>query len=184
MLRGVARLILKLGRWTPVGGIPEAPKAMLIFAPHTSNWDAVWALTYKVAIDIDVRFFGKQTLFWFPLGNLLRALGCIPLDRANATSAVEQAVNMFDNKDSFYFGLAPEGTRSLTAGWKSGFYRIASDAKVPVYFGFLDYATRSVGIGGHMTPTGNSDADIKVCKDFYKDVVGARPENASPVRFI
>ena len=80
MLRSVARWILRVGGWTPVGGIPEDPKAVFIAAPHTSNWDGFWALTYKVAFDIDVRFFAKHSLFWFPLGNLLRGLGGIDLD--------------------------------------------------------------------------------------------------------
>ena len=86
MLRSVARWILRVGGWTPVGGIPEDPKAVFIAAPHTSNWDGLWALAYKVAFDLEVHFFAKHSLFWFPLGNVLRALGGIDLDRAKAAA--------------------------------------------------------------------------------------------------
>lgn len=81
MLKRLARLILWVGGWTPVGEIPDLPKAVFIAAPHTSNWDGFWALTYKVSIGIDIRFFAKHSLFWFPLGALLRGLGGVPLDQ-------------------------------------------------------------------------------------------------------
>jgi len=184
MLRGLAKLILKMGGWTPLGGMPDAPKAVIIAAPHTSNWDAFWALVYKVAIGVDVHFFAKQSLFWFPLGTLLKSLGGIPLDRSHATSAVQQAVDMFAAEDSFYFGLAPEGTRSLKAGWKSGFHRIAQGAAVPVFLGIIDYQNRRVGITGRLDLSGDINADMKFCADCYSGIEGRRPENASPVQLL
>jgi len=100
MLRRLAHLILRLGSWTTLGENPDAPKAVVIAAPHTSNWDGVWALTYKVAVGLDIRFFAKQSLFWFPLGTLLRGLGGVPLNRDRARSAVDQAVAMFEAEES------------------------------------------------------------------------------------
>ena len=114
MLRSFARWMLRVGGWTTVGGVPEVPKAVFIAAPHTSNWDGLWALVYKVAFDIDVKFFAKHSLFWFPLGNILRALGGIDLDRGKAGTAVDEAIRMFETEEQFYFGLAPEGTRKKT----------------------------------------------------------------------
>ncbi len=183
MLRSFARMILRIGGWTAVGGIPDAPKAIFIAAPHTSNWDGFWALVYKVAVDIDVKFFAKHSLFWFPLGNLLRALGGIDLDRGKAGSAVDQAIRLFDEQESFYFGLAPEGTRRKTSGWKTGFYRIATGAQVPVYVGFLDYGRKRVGIGPRVDLSGDPQADLDVIRDLYKDVQGRWPEKASPIEF-
>ena len=165
-----------------MGDLPTVPKAVIIAAPHTSNWDGFWALVYKVAIGLDVRFFGKHTLFWFPLGSILRVLGGIPLDRSRPGSAVDQAVELFAENDSFYFGLAPEGTRSLTAGWKSGFYRIASRADVPVIVGFLDYGRRQIGIGDALTLSGDVDKDMARIADLYRDTVGRWPEKTSPIR--
>ena len=183
MLRSFARWMLRVGGWTTVGGVPEDPKAVFIAAPHTSNWDGLWALVYKVAFDIDVKFFAKHSLFWFPLGNILRALGGIDLDRRKAGTAVNEAIRMFETEEQFYFGLAPEGTRKRTEGWKTGFYRIAIGARVPVYLGLLDYGRRRIGIGRKMELTGDMDADMAVIRDYYKDIDGRWPEKASPVVF-
>jgi|GEM_PF-43168 len=183
MLQRLAKLILRIGGWTAVGGVPDAPKAVFIAAPHTSNWDGFWALVYKVAVQVDVGFFAKHSLFWFPLSTILRALGGIELNRGSASSAVQQAIDLFAEKDTFYFGLAPEGTRRKTAGWKSGFYRIASGADVPVYLGFLDYRNKRVGIGPRLDLTGDPDADLAVCREFYATIEGRHPEKASPIVF-
>ncbi|MFK8031824.1 MAG: 1-acyl-sn-glycerol-3-phosphate acyltransferase [Gammaproteobacteria bacterium] len=182
MLQGLAKVILKAGGWTMVGGLIKVPKAVVLAAPHTSNWDAFWAIVYLVASGNKVRIFAKHSLFWFPLGNLLRAFGCLPLNRSKARSVVRQAVDTFKSEDSFYLGLAPEGTRSLATGWKSGFYRIASDAGVPVCFGFLDYGKKRLGIVPGLELTGDKEADMNVCAEFYADIEGRVPENKSPVQ--
>lgn len=183
MLSAIAKMILRLGGWTSVGAMPDVPKAVIIAAPHTSNWDGFWALVYIISIRADIHFFAKHSLFWFPLGSLLRSLGCIELDRGRAESAVQQAIGWFDRQDSFYFGLAPEGTRKLKPGWKSGFYRIAQGANVPVCLGMLDYGRKRVGIGACLDLSGDQEADLEACRRFYKDVQGRWPEKTSPIVF-
>ncbi len=182
MLRRIAKLIMKLGGWTLIGGVPDMPKAVIIAAPHTSNWDAFWGIVYIVATGIDIRFFGKHSLFWFPLGTLLSSFGCMPLDRSQATSVVQQAVDMFKSQESFYLALAPEGTRSRANGWKSGFYRIALGAAVPVLMGTIDYRRKCIGIEARLDLSGDIDADMKVFADLYAGIEGRWPEKASPVR--
>jgi 1-acyl-sn-glycerol-3-phosphate acyltransferase len=179
----LARKILRLGGWTITSGAPGVPKAVIIAVPHTSNWDGLWALTYIVAIGLKVKFFAKRSLFWFPLGNLLRLLGGVPLDRRQAGSAVDQALALFDESESVYFGLAPEGTRANAPIWKSGFYRIAVAADVPVIPGFLDYGTRSIGLGEPITLSGDQDADLEIFRALYTDVVGRHPEKAGKITF-
>jgi 1-acyl-sn-glycerol-3-phosphate acyltransferase len=183
MLSALARFLLRIRGWTIVGGLPEVPKAVLIAAPHTSNWDGFVALTYKVAIGLDVKFFGKESLFWFPLGTLLRALGGIPLDRSHAGSAVGQAVRQFNENDSFYLGLAPEGTRSKRPHWKTGFYRIAQQAGVPVIPGYMDYPNKRIGLGDPVYLSGDTEKDLDIFRDFYAGIEGSRPEKTSPIRF-
>lgn len=180
-LNRLAWLLLRIGRWTAVGQVPNVSKAVIIGAPHTSNWDGFWALVYITAIGLDVKFFVKDSMFWFPLGALLRAFGAIPLDRRNARSSVNKAIAEFDAQSQFYFGLAPEGTRSRTAGWKSGFYRIAEGANVPVVFGFFDYPNRRLGLGPMISLTGDKDADMAIIRSYYTSVAGRRPEQACPV---
>ncbi len=184
MLRKFARWLLRVGGWTPVLIDLDAPKAVFIAAPHTSNWDGFWALTYKVAFDIDVKFFAKHSLFWFPLGNILRALGGIDLDRSKAGSAVRQAIRLFEEADSLYFGLAPEGTRGRKPGWKTGFYRIATGANVPVYLGFLDFGRRRIGIGAKIELSGDPDADLAEIRRFYEGIEGRWPDKASAIEFL
>lgn len=180
MLSLIARGLLKLGGWTPVGGDIPVPKAVIIAAPHTSNWDGIWGLVYRVAFRIDVHFFAKDSLFWFPLGAVLRALGGVPLDRHKPASAVPAAVAALRGNDRYYFGLAPEGTRSRKEHWKSGFYRIATDAGVPVVLGFFDYGRRRIGTGPLLDLTGDVDADMARIRAFYDNVRGRHPELATP----
>jgi 1-acyl-sn-glycerol-3-phosphate acyltransferase len=183
MLPAIARFLLRLGGWTIVGGLPKPAKAVIVAAPHTSNWDGIWALIYTVAVRLDVRWFAKASLFWYPLGPLLRALGGIPLDRSRAGSAVDQAVTMFRDLHSFYFGLAPEGTRSRTAYWKSGFYRIATDAGVPIVLGFLDYGSKRLGLGPTLYTSGDADADLVIIREFYEGIEGRWPEKFGRIEF-
>jgi 1-acyl-sn-glycerol-3-phosphate acyltransferase len=183
MLQPIAKLILRIGGWQMVGEMPEDRRAVVIAAPHTSNWDGFWALVYKVAIQLDIHFFAKESLFWFPLNIVLRAMGGIPLDRKRAGSAVDQAIEMFRSNESYYFGLAPEGTRSRADHWKSGFYRIAEGADVPVVLGFLDYGRRRIGIGPVLRLSGDWHRDLDFCRDFYKDIKGRWPDKAGPVTF-
>ena len=183
MLQRIAQLLLRLTGWTIIGEVPDTPKAVFIAAPHTSNWDGFVALTYKVAVGLDIRFFAKQSLFWFPLGTLLRGLGGIPLNRDMATSAVDQAVAMFEAEENFFFALSPEGTRALRDAWKTGFYRIAKAADVPVIFGVFDYRNKRIGLAGRLDLSDDIDADIEKCAKFYEGIEGRWPKNTTPVRF-
>lgn len=180
----VAKFLLWLGRWTAVGPLPAVKKAVVVGAPHTSNWDGFWLLVYKVAYGVDVKFFVKESMFWFPMSLLLDGLGGVRLNRGEARAAVKQAVAAFQSHDEYLFGLAPEGTRSKTAGWKTGFYRIAEDAGVPIVFGFFDYKNRRLGFGPVMTLTGDMEADMQVIRSFYASTHGRQPEKTSPVELL
>ena len=181
ILPHVARFLLWLGGWTVVGDVPTVHKAVVIAAPHTSNWDGFWAIVFKVSLRIEIRWFVKDTMFWFPLGSLLRFFGGIPLNRSRARSAVGEAIAAFDDYEKFYFGLAPEGTRSKTKGWKSGFYRIAEGANVPVVLAFLDYGARRLGFGPTLTLTGDREADLEVLRSYYESIDGRWPDLTSPI---
>jgi 1-acyl-sn-glycerol-3-phosphate acyltransferase len=183
MLSGIARVLLKLGGWTMVGRKPDVDRAIVIAAPHTSNWDGIWAMIYKVALGLDIHFFAKHTLFWFPLGSVLRVLGGIPLKRREPGAALATAVNAFRSNDTFYFGLAPEGTRRATPFWKTGFYRIAMEADVPVILGFLDYGRRRIGLGPTLKLSGDRNVDLQHIRAFYSDIQARCPEKCSPIQF-
>ena len=181
----VARFLLRMGGWTAVGPQFDVKKAVIIGAPHTSNWDGYWALVYMVATGLRVKFFIKKSLFWFPLNILLRGLGGIPLDRGKAGRAVDQAVALINDNEEIYLGLAPEGTRSLKPGWKSGFYRIAEEAGVPILLAFFDYENKRLGIGPMYTLTGDPEGDLAIIRSFYESSSAGRwPEKTCPIEFV
>ncbi len=184
MLRRLARFLLRLGGWTVVGKVPDLKKAVFIAAPHTSNWDGFWAIVYITYIGLDVHWFVKKSMFWFPLDKLLRFFGAVPLNRERGGSAVSEAITAFEDYDSFNLGLAPEGTRSKMRGWKSGFYRIAEGANVPVVLCFLDYGSKRLGLGPIITLTGDREADMAIIDSYYSSIRGRWPEKTGPVRLL
>lgn len=173
---------MKLRGWTSFNAEVGVEKAVIIAAPHTSNWDAFWGIVFIVANDIRVQFFGKHTLFWFPLGAILRYFGCVPLNRAQAGSAVAQAVRLFADRDALLFAMAPEGTRSYRPHWKSGFYRIARGASVPVLVGVIDYAKKQIGFAACLDLTGDEAADLQRIASLYEGAAGFHPEKMGPIR--
>lgn len=183
MWRIIARLILRLGGWTLVGELPTYKKMVAIAAPHTSNWDGFWLLVYKIALSIDLHFLAKHTLFWWPLGPVLRSMGAIPIDRATSASTVQQVVKVFAERDRFWFALAPEGTRKWQPHWKTGFYRIAKAANVPIVLAFIDYRKKRMGIGITLPENRSLDEDLQTIREFYAPFSGRVPERQGPIEF-
>ncbi len=183
MWQGIARLILRLGGWTPGTELPAHDKMVGIVAPHTSNWDGFWMLVYKVAVDIEVHFLAKHSLFWWPLGPVLRRMGAIPVDRAVSASTVQLVVDEFAKHDRFWFGLSPEGTRKWQPYWKTGFYRIAKAANVPIVLAFIDYRKKCMGIGMTLPENQSLEEDLQIIREFYAPFVGRIPERQGPIEF-
>jgi 1-acyl-sn-glycerol-3-phosphate acyltransferase len=183
MLQKLALLITRASGWELVGEVPALDKAVFIAAPHTSNWDGFWLLLAKCAFNLDVRFLAKHTLFWWPLGSLLRAFGAMPIDRSVASSTVDILVRKFAAEDQLFLAMAPEGTRRWRPHWKTGFYQIAKAAEVPIVLAFIDYSKRRMGIGITLTEFLGVDQDLQRMRDFYAPFVGRIPHNMSPVAF-
>jgi 1-acyl-sn-glycerol-3-phosphate acyltransferase len=183
MLRWLAKCVFRLGGWKALGEIPDLDKAVFIAAPHTSNWDGFWLLVYKLVVDVDVRFLAKHTLFWWPLGPVLTAMGALPIDRSDANNVVPQLVSAFEREEHLFLALAPEGTRSWAPYWKTGFHRIASAAGVPVVLAHVNYARREVGIGP-VLPIGRSlEEDFVDIRAYYVRASGKRPELQGPISY-
>jgi 1-acyl-sn-glycerol-3-phosphate acyltransferase len=170
--RWLGRTVLRLGGWTMAGDFPDERKLVILAAPHSSAWDAVWGLAAKLAMGIRIVFIGKQELFRGPLGWFLRSVGAIPVDRAKAHGVVDQVVERFADKQTMWFVLAPEGTRKRVENWKSGFWHIARDAGVPVVCAYFHYPTKTIGIGAVMHMTANLKADMAMVRDYYRPWIG------------
>lgn len=121
-----------------------------------------------------IHWLGKKELFRGPAGPVMRALGGIPVDRANPEHLVEQVTARAQHDSGFLLVVTPEGTRS-GEGWRSGFYRIAFAAKLPVTLGFVDGTTKTAGLGPTLSLTGDVVADMNEVRAFYRDKQGVRP---------
>lgn len=184
MRRAIARVLLRLLGWTLIAP-PERPaRAVLIGYPHTSNWDGVYALLTRFALDLPTHWVGKHSLFRGPLAHLMRRLGGIPINRSTRNGFVAEMADQFAKRPEFLLVIAPEGTRSLTGGWKSGFYRIALAAEVPVALAFIDYPRRETGILAYLNLTGDPATDIATIAAHYQGRQGKHPELASPIRWL
>jgi 1-acyl-sn-glycerol-3-phosphate acyltransferase len=175
--------LLQLFGWRVKLVWPPVPKAVVIVYPHTSNWDFVVGILARSAIAIPIRFVGKDTLFRPPFGGLFRRLGGIPVNRRQSTGFVGGLIDTFDQIGSLYLAIAPEGTRSKVDHWKSGFYRVALGARVPLGLAFIDYSRREVGIEHWLTLTGDEAADLARIRACYADKRGKKPEKEGEIRF-
>jgi 1-acyl-sn-glycerol-3-phosphate acyltransferase len=170
----LGRGFLQLAGWSFDGAIPDVPKAVIIVAPHTSNWDFFVGVAAMFALGVRVQFLGKHTLFFWPLGSVMRWLGGIPVDRRSPSGVVDTTVDLFRQRRQMMLGLAPEGTRSSVERWKTGFYFVASQAGVPIVPVALDYARRKIRIGDRFEPTGRIDDDLRCLEGFFSDIEGRR----------
>jgi 1-acyl-sn-glycerol-3-phosphate acyltransferase len=147
-------------------------------ASHTSNWDFLVFLGAVHAVGRQIRFIGKHSLFRWPMAGFMRALGGVPVDRSARQDLVSQIVDQFDAHDDFILVIAPEGTRSFTTQWKSGFYQIAQKAGVPLVAAGPDYPTPRGVFGPVIQPTGNYAEDMKPAFAFFRTLTPKHPERA------
>ncbi len=182
MLKLIATKILNLIGWQLDIVLPEEKKFVLIGAPHTSNWDFPLALLAFWTINLKIYWVAKIQMFWGPLHYIFTALGGIPLDRKKSQGFIEQITEKFNQTDEMVLTIAPEGTRSKTEYWKSGFYHIAESAKVPICLAYVDYGNKKLGFTQVLYPSGNIDADMEIIAEFYKNIKGRQPKKQGPVQ--
>ncbi|HNV74155.1 MAG: 1-acyl-sn-glycerol-3-phosphate acyltransferase [Gemmatimonadetes bacterium] len=174
----IGRVGLRLFGWKVIGNFPDLPKGVIIVAPHTSNWDFIAGFWAYLALDLHCNWFGKHTIFAWPFGGLFRRFGGIPIHRESksATQVVDLFAEEFAKRPQMYLAIAPEGTRKKVAEWKSGFYRIAMRANVPVIPVALDYRLSRVILGAPFTPTGAWERDIVRIKALFDGITARIPD--------
>ena len=168
--RGFARALLALAGWRVIGEYPDRPKLVAIVAPHTTNWDFVVGILVVFALGLRVRYLGKHTLFRPPLGWLMRWLGGTPVVRDSPQGAVGDAVAMIEREQQVLLGIAPEGTRTPGAPWRSGFYNIALAAQVPILPAAFDSPAKALRLFPPFQPTGNYEADLPRLQALYRNI--------------
>lgn len=181
-------LMLKLLGWTfRYDGLP-ARQGMVVVYPHTSNWDFLIGMLTKWHTGIPFKFWVKDSAFKFPpVGWWLRRVGGVAINRRAAQGMVGEVVRHLEHAKAqdevLWFALAPEGSRSHGEGWRSGFYHICEQAKVPVGLAYIDWSRKEVAIRYFMHLTGDRDADVAFMAGILSKYQGRRPELASPIRF-
>lgn len=179
----LGRAYFRLVGWQMQGGGPRTRKAVIIAAPHTSNWDLVQAVAVAWRYGIRLKWIGKDSLFKVPgWGAFLKKMGGIPVDRSSPHGVVGAAAAELRAADELFLMVPPEGTRSKASGWKTGFYWIAHEAKVPIILGYLDYARKRASFDKLFTPTGDIERDFLEFRAFYQGVKGKFPAQQSEVR--
>ncbi len=182
----LAHWVLKMLGWRlEFQGFPTLQGVAIVY-PHTSNWDFPIGMLAKWALGIPAHFWGKDSLFKFPLiGTWMRWVGGIPIDRSSSKGVVGQMVHVFEqhkaNDQLLWLGLAPEGTRSLTPGWRSGFYQVAWGAQVPLALVKLDWGKRCFSVVDFYELTGQTDVDYAHFAQVFEGVLGFHVDQMGPI---
>ena len=183
MTQKFAQKLLKLLGWKCAEPIVPEPKCIILGVPHTSVWDFFISYLYYTAVGGKANVLIKSSFFKGPLKPIVRSLGGIPVvrTRTGGASLVMQIIEAFDKAETMHLAIAPEGTRSLTTRWKSGFHTIATKANIPVYLGYFDWKTKTIGRGEKFELTDNVTEDLKKIREWYKKkgVVGKHPNKFS-----
>ena len=168
-LRAVSRRLLAALGWRVEGALsPRAARCVVIAAPHTSNWDFPMMLLAAFALDMHVRWLGKAALFRAPFGGVMRWLGGIAVHRDRSTRLVSSSAEALRTAPGpLQLVVAPEGTRSRSAQWKTGFHHIARGAGLPIQLSYLDFGHKRCGLGPLLDPGDDVEADIARIKAFY-----------------
>lgn len=178
----LGRALLKLFGWRVEGMVPEMKEnenLVIIAAPHTSNWDGVFGFAAIIGLDAKISYFGKYTLFDQPfLGRFLKYMGGIPVDKSNPGSGlVKEAINNMERLKGSLIAMAPEGTRSKTEQWRTGFLRIAEAVDAKIFVAAFDFKTKRIVLDRFFQPSDDMQRDLENLKIYYKQFTAKIPEN-------
>ena len=178
----LARLLLKIFGWKVDGTIPEMKKnenLVLIAAPHTSNWDGIFGFAAILGLDVKISYFGKYTLFKKPLlGRFLKYMGGIPVNKNKPGSGlVKEAIENIEKLKGTLIAMAPEGTRSKTERWRTGFLRIAEAVDAKIFVADFDFKTKRIVLDKFFQPSDDMQKDLENLKIYYQQFTGKIPEN-------
>ena len=178
----LARLLLKIFGWKVDGTIPEMKKnenLVLIAAPHTSNWDGIFGFAAILGLDVKISYFGKYTLFKQPiLGRFLKYMGGIPVNKNKPGSGlVKEAIANIEKLKGTLIAMAPEGTRSKTERWRTGFLRIAEAVDAKIFVAAFDFKTKRIVLDKFFQPSDDMQKDLENLKIYYQQFTAKIPEN-------
>ena len=170
MWRKFCGWLLKALGWTAVEPPVEEEKCIILGVPHTSIWDFAISYLYYTSVGGFARCMVKKSMFFFPLGILMRKLGAIPVDRSNSTALLKSVIEEMEKPGPFHLALAPEGTRKPVKHWKTGFHLIARETGAAVYAGYFDWGTKRISCGEKFELTDDPKADLERLQAYYESL--------------
>lgn len=176
MFRLFSLLMLRLLGWHVNDQRPTGlGSAIYLVVPHTSNWDFFIGLFARSVARIDAKYLAKKSLFDSVFGWFFRATGGYPVDRSRSMHITDQVVAYFNTVPGFSIAITPEGTRKKVQTWKTGFWRIAKNAGVPLVLTSFDYPTRTVTLSAPFQLGDDMDKDIATLMEYFKPFTGKNP---------
>ncbi len=175
----LAARILNAFGWKVSVTVPDCPKCIICVAPHTSNWDFLWGKLAYASVGRKAGFLMKESWFFWPMKYIFRAMGGIPVPRRKGSSLTDAIIEKYRTESRLTLAITPEGTRSRTSRWRTGFLRIANGAGIPIMLGVIDYEKKLILIEDEFIPTGDIEADMRSIKRFYRPFKGKYPRNFS-----
>ncbi len=176
VLHSMAKKLLVWCGWTINGELPRQPKLIVAVAPHTSNWDFFIGIAAMFTLQLKVSFLGKASIFRWPVKAILTAIGGIAVDRKNSHGVVGQIVQEVKRNDKFILGLAPEGTRSKTTEWKTGFLHIAKQTNIPIVPVSFDFVKKEICFHPAVYISGDIKQELIEFKRVFTDVCAKNPQ--------
>lgn len=173
--------MLSLFGWRMLFRPLPGPRGICVIYPHTSNWDFPLGLFGKWALNLKFRWLAKDSLFKTPLGGWFRAMGGEPVDRSNPQGTIKAQAARMHAADWYWVGITPEGTRSYRPNWKSGFYHLAVEAKVPLVLVYMDYPNKTLGLVDHIYLSGDQEQDMAAIRAGFAGHEGLYPDKAAPI---
>lgn len=174
----IAKLVFWLAGWkldATKEQIIAARNTVMIAAPHTSNYDLLFAMGTFWLMRLPVKFFIKDFYTkWYFFG-FFKWLGAIGVDRSKRSNLVDYAAELLLQRDDITIMVPAEGTRKAVDKWKTGFYYIAVKSGKKISLGYLDYGKKYAGILD-VIPAGEQKETFDKIQNIYKDVEAKHPE--------
>ncbi|HCQ14622.1 MAG TPA: glycerol acyltransferase [Cryomorphaceae bacterium] len=187
MKKILAKIFLGITGWKiPVDEeqIQRMKHSVMVAAPHTSNWDFPFAPAAFWKMGVDLRYFIKSEYTRGPFGRFFKWTGALGVDRSRQKNQLtDYAIELLRKHHDLVILVPAEGSRKPAPKWRTGFYRIANEAEVPISMGYLDYEKKIGGVLGVFEPSGDFEKDMHFIQEQYRPIKGKHPENYNPQIF-
>jgi 1-acyl-sn-glycerol-3-phosphate acyltransferase len=177
----IGKLFMRLMGWKVSEHIPQDKKMIVIAEPHTTNWDLLFLLGAAYSLGIRINWVGKKSIFKFPVGGIMRAMGGLALDRSKS-GMVDAMSKVVLRESKIRLIISPSGTRKHGQFWRSGFYYIAKQTNIVIVCGFLDYKNKVAGLGDTIHVSDSVKNDMDKIRKFYSNITGKIPSKQSNIK--